>query len=125
MKKLFGLFMIGLLLLAISCSNYSTGERIGIITKVSEKGAIWKSTEVQLKIAPNIASEGMIGQYENFECSVDNDQTIICQTPVDSMKLYAQLGIPVVVSYQQVSMLNWLQNRGETDYFIKSVTRTK
>jgi hypothetical protein len=125
MRNLFTLLLFSLILMVTSCSNYSSGERVGIITKVSNKGALWKSDEIQMKIAPNIASQGMVGQYENFECSVDNDKTIPCTTPIDSIKLYAQLGIPVVVTYQQVKALNWFGNRGSTDYFVRSVTRTK
>ena len=125
MKNLFALLLFSLMLMVTSCSNYSSGERVGIITKVSNKGAVWKSDEIQMKIAPNIASQGMVGQYESFECSVDNDKTIECTTPIDSIKLYAQLGIPVVLTYQQVANLNWWNNRGDTDYFVKSVVRTK
>lgn len=125
MKSLFALLLFSLMLMVTSCSDYSSGERIGIITKVSNSGKVFKSFELQMKIAPNIASQGMVGQYENFECSIDNDKTIECITPVDSIKLYAQLGIPVIISYQQVAFLNWWNNRGGTDYFIKSVTRTK
>lgn len=106
-----------------SCANYSEGERVGIITKFSNAGKVFKSYEGELKIAPNVATQGMIGNYETFYFSIDNDNTIKCITPIDSIKLYARLGIPVVVEYQEVAFLNWFGNRGSTDYFIKSIKR--
>ena len=65
----------------------------------------------------------MIGQYETFKFSIDNDQNVKCTTPIDSIKEFARLGIPVCISYQEVAYLNWFSNRGDTDYFIKSITR--
>lgn len=125
MKHFISICILLLALVATSCSNYSEGERVGVITKVSYSGKAYKSHELQLKSAPGVASEGMVGQYETFECSIDNDLKIVCVTPVDSIKLYAQLGIPVVVNYQQVAYLNLLQNRGATDYFVKSIKRAR
>ena len=126
MKKLFGLLMVMITMLVFSsCSDYSSGDRIGIITKFSNSGKVFKSYEGELKVAPNIASQGMIGQYETFAFSIDNDRTVECITPIDSIKLFAEQGIPVVVNYQQVAYLNWWGNRGNTDYFIKSIRRAK
>lgn len=128
MKKLKNvvLLMMSLLLLQ-SCSNYSTGERVGIITKFSEKGALTncKSFEGDLKIAPNIVNGGMVGQYEDFYFSIDNDQTVKCETLIDSINQYARESIPVILQYQEVKFLNWFSNRGDTNYFIKSINRTK
>jgi hypothetical protein len=119
-------FMFALLaLMCVSCSNYSTGERVGIITKFSNSGAMFKSWEGELKIAPNLANSGMVGQYETFHFSLDNDQTIVCSTPTDSIQKYAKHGTPVVVNYQQTSWLNWWNNRGDTQYFVKSVDPVK
>lgn len=106
-----------------SCSNYSDGERVGIITKFSNSGKVFKSYEGELKVAPNVANQGMIGQYETFKFSLDNDRAVECETPIDSIKVFAQKGIPVVVNYQQTAYLNWFDNRGDTQYFIKSIKR--
>lgn len=126
MKKVIYFLVAILATLSISsCSNYSTGERVGIITKFSESGKIFKSYEGELKIAPNLANSGMVGQYETFDFSIDNDRTVECITPVDSIEKYARLGTPVVVEYQQVMYLNWFSNRGNTDYFVKSITPVK
>lgn len=124
MRKLLGLLMVLITMVVLSsCSNYSDGERVGIITKFSNAGRVFKSYEGELKVAPNVVNQGMIGQYETFRFSIDNDKTVECETPVDSIKLYAQQGVPVVVNYQQVAYLNWWSNRGDTDYFIKSIKR--
>lgn len=123
MKKIFIALLVAFTL--ASCSNYSEGERVGIITKFSKSGAICKSYEGELKIAPNVATAGMVGQYETFHFSLDNDEYVECLTPTDSIEQYAREGIPVVVSYQEVWLLNWFGNRGNTDYFVKSVTPVK
>ena len=124
-SKTFILMLIALLFTFTSCSNYSEGERVGVITKFSRSGKAFKSYEGELKIAPNLATQGMVGNYETFAFSLDNDETIKCVTPVDSIRLYAKLGIPVVVTYQQVKYLNVFSNRGDTDYFVKSIKRSQ
>jgi len=121
LKVLFA-FIVGLIMF-VSCTDYSSGDRVGVITKFSKSGLVFKSHEGELKVAPNIASGGMVGQYETFAFSLDRDNTIVCETPVDSIAQFATEGIPVVISYQQVRFLNWWKNRGNTDYFVKSVKR--
>lgn len=126
MKKILELFFVFSFFMALtSCSNYSEGERVGVITKFSNSGKVFKSYEGELKITPNAASQGMIGQYETFTFSIDNDKTIECATPIDSIKLFVKQGVPVVVNYQQVAYLNLFNNRGNTDYFVKSIIRAK
>jgi hypothetical protein len=114
-----------LLSLASCTNNYSEGERVGIITKFSNQGLIWKSHEGDLKVAPGAASGGMIGQYEHFDFSIDNDNTIKCETSLDTIMQYMKEGISVVLIYQQVKGMNWFDNRGKTDYFVKQVKRAK
>jgi len=124
MKKLLTIAIVALLF--SSCTNdYSEGQRVGVITKFSNKGLIWKSWEGELKIAPNIGNGGMVGNYETFAFSIDNDGTISSTTRTDSIAQFAKEGIPVVITYQQCWGLNWFGNRGETPYFVKSIERTK
>jgi hypothetical protein len=125
MKRILLLCAIALGLGLQCCTNYSEGERTGIITKFSYSGAIWKSWDGDLKIAPNAAINGMIGQYETVYFSIDNDGTIECLTPVEQIQEYARLGIPVTIKYQEVMGLNWFGNRGRNDKFIKWVTPVK
>lgn len=109
-----------------SCTNnYSEGERVGIITKFSNKGLMFKSWEGDLKVAPNISNGGMVGQYEDFYFSVDNDNIIKCETSADSINQFMKQGVAVILIYQQSRGMNWWGNRGDTQYFIKQVKRVK
>ena len=123
MKKIILFIIISLAL--TSCSKYSEGERVGIITKFSESGRVFKSFEGELKVAPNLANSGMVGQYETFVFSLDNSQSIKCETPIDSIKKFAQKGTPIVINYQEIAYLNWFQNRGNTQHFVKSIVPVK
>ncbi len=96
-----------------SCTeNYSNGERIGMITKFSQKGLVWSSWEGTL----NTTQTGM-NSAEPFHFSVDND--------VNDLKVIATLdsaatyGWKVKVKYHETFGKNWFNNRGETNYFIK------
>ena len=98
-----------------SCTeNYSNGERIGMITKFSNKGLIWASWEGSL----NTTQTGM-NSATPFEFSVDND--------VNDPKVIATLdsaateGWKVKVKYHETFGKNWFNNRGETNYFVKEV----
>ena len=116
MKK--GTILIGLLasvMLMTSCSeNYSNGERVGMITKFTEKGIIWKSHEGHL----NATQTGM-NSAEGFNFSVDNDKNdpVVIAT-LDSA---ASFGWKVKLEYHEVTGFNWFSNRGETDYFVNKV----
>ena len=122
MKK----FLVLLLFLPMifSCSNsYSSGNRIGTITKFSNKGLIWKSWEGELKVSPNGAREdAFTGQYETFEFSIDNDATIVCETSTDSIIKYAEEGYPVRLEYTEVFGFNWFSNRGDTRHFVRKIS---
>ena len=113
MKNL--LFIITAVLLLTSCTeNYSNGERIGMITKFSEKGLVWNSWEGTL----NTTQTGM-NSAEPFEFSVDNelnDPKVIAT--LDSAASY---GWKVKIKYHQTFGKNWFANRGETDHFVKEV----
>ena len=83
---------------------------------------MFDSWEGEMKVSPGIAQQQqMIGQYETFSFSIDNDKTIECTTHPDSIRLYMMRGEPVIIEYQETKGLNWFNNRGNTNYFIKSV----
>jgi len=125
MRNFLILLVLAFSMALTSCQNYSSGERVGVITKLSEKGAVYKSFEIEIKISPNIAqSNQVIGNYETFHASIDNSNTIKCETPIDSIESYISKGTPIIIQYQQVKYLNLFKNRGETNYFIKSVKPT-
>jgi hypothetical protein len=116
MKK--STLVLGLLtsaMLMSSCSeNYSNGERVGMITKFTERGLIWKSYEGHL----NATQTGM-NSAEGFDFSVDNDKNdpVVIAT-LDSA---ASLGWKIKLEYHEVAGFNWFGNRGATDYFVNKV----
>ena len=106
---------LGLALVMTSCTeNYSNGERIGMITKFSQKGLVFDSWEGTL----NTTQTGM-NSAQPFEFSVDNDvndpKTI---AKLDSAATY---GWKVKIKYHETFGKNWLNNRGETNYFVNEV----
>lgn len=109
--------MLAMLVLALTTScteNYSNGERIGMITKFSQKGLVYSSWEGTL----NTTQTGM-NSAEPFHFSVDNDQNdpkIIGM--LDSAATY---GWKVKIKYHETYGKNWFSNRGETNYFVKEV----
>ena len=113
MKKLF-VFAIGAMLFTSCTENYSNGERIGMITKFSQKGLVFDSWEGSL----NTTQTGM-NSAAPFEFSVDND--------VNDPKVIATLdsaateGWKVKIKYHETFGKNWFSNRGETNYFVKEV----
>lgn len=108
-------FAIGLATFMTSCTeNYSNGERIGMITKFSEKGLVWNSWEGTL----NTTQTGM-NSAEPFEFSVDNDvNDPVVTSTLDSA---ATNGWKVKIKYHQTFGKNWFNNRGETNHFVKEV----
>jgi hypothetical protein len=98
-----------------SCTqNYSNGERVGFLTKFSNKGLIWKSWEGSL----NLTQTGMNSSGEPFSFSIDNDREpdgLITQ--LDSA---ATFGWKVKLRYHETFGLNWFRNRGETNMFVTS-----
>lgn len=113
MKKLFVL-AASVLALTSCTENYSNGERIGMITKFSEKGLVWNSWEGTL----NTTQTGM-NSAEPFEFSVDND--VNDPKVIATLDSAANLGWKVKVKYHQTMGKNWFNNRGETNHFVKQV----
>ena len=64
--------LIVVALFASACApNYSNGSRIGIVTKLSEKGVIFKSWEGEMLMALPPAAAASGAQPEKFEFNVD------------------------------------------------------
>lgn len=114
MKNILSILTFSVLL--ASCSeNYSNGERIGMVTQFSERGLIYKSWEGHL----NVTQTGM-NSSTGFDFSVDNDKPD--PKVIGLLDSAANQGWKVKLVYHQVAGLNWFKNRGETDYFIESVS---
>lgn len=97
-----------------SCENYSKGERIGMITKFSNKGVMCKSWEGHL----NATQTGM-NSAEGFDFSIDNDEEEAQLVSV--LDSATNEGWKVKLEYHEVFFKNWFSNRGETDYFVNDV----
>lgn len=113
MKPLLLLAFIAILF--ASCTeNYSNGERIGVITQLSNTGVFWKSYEGHL----NVTQTGMNSSVP-FDFSVDNDHpdTAVIHTLLDA----AQNGWKVKLIYHETQGKNWFSNRGQTDHFVNKV----
>jgi len=112
MKKVLFL-LIGATLLFASCSEqYSNGERIGVITRFSQKGLIFKSWEANL----NITQTGMNTSGEPFCFSVDNNKEDV--NTIALLDSAANKGWKVKVIYHECTGKNITGSRGETNYFI-------
>lgn len=99
----------------VSCSeNYSEGERIGMITRFSHKGLVWKSWEGTL----NTTQTGM-NSAEPFSFSVDND--LDDKITIATLDSAATEGWKVKIKYHETYGKNWFSNRGETNYFVNEV----
>jgi hypothetical protein len=98
-----------------SCTeNYSNGERIGMLTKFSQKGLVWSSWEGTL----NTTQTGM-NSAAPFDFSVDND--VNDPTVIKTLDSAATFGWKVKIKYHETFGKNWFSNRGETNYFINEV----
>lgn len=97
MKKLIlGIVIAVGLFLGACAPNFSNGERAGVVTKLSEKGLIFKSWEGELLVALPIDVAGNT-QPEKFEFNVSPD----C---VDKVKAALTSGKRVTLVYRQWAM---------------------
>jgi len=114
MKKVIICGLIGILGLSSCTENYSNGERIGMITKFSEKGLVYDSWEGTL----NTTQTGM-NSATPFEFSVDND--VNDPKVISTLDSAATNGWKVKIKYHETFGKNWFNNRGETNHFVKEV----
>jgi hypothetical protein len=120
LKKFLWIFLLvlvvaGLIYYFICGMTYSKGTRSGILTKVSEKGYIFKTFEGEMNVGGFNQDGGTIMPASIFQFSV-KDKSIYQQLEV------AQ-GHKVILHYKQV-MKNFFW-QGETDYFIYQVEVVK
>lgn len=112
------LLLLGIILTALalsSCSeNYSNGERIGFVTRFSNKGIWWKSWDGDL----NVTQTGM-NTSSLFDFSVDNDNPP--KGVVELLDSAANKGWKVKLIYHETFGKNWFSNRGGSDHFITDV----
>ncbi|WP_338763526.1 hypothetical protein WAF17_19810 [Bernardetia sp. ABR2-2B] len=93
--------------------SYSSGDRAGVVIKVSEKGYIFKTWEGEM----NLNDQG--NTIEKFEFSVEEEETKV----IEDLKDAALTGERVRISYvERYYTFAW---RGDTKYFITEVVRKK
>jgi hypothetical protein len=114
MIKFLMLALVSTMFLTSCTENYSNGERIGMITKFSQKGLVYSSWEGSL----NTTQTGM-NSATPFEFSVDND--INDPKVISTLDSAATEGWKVKIKYHETWNKNWFNNRGETDYFVKDI----
>jgi hypothetical protein len=114
MIKFFMLALVATMFLTSCTENYSNGERIGMITKFSQKGLVYSSWEGSL----NTTQTGM-NSAAPFEFSVDND--VNDPKVISTLDSAATEGWKVKIKYHETWNKNWFKNRGETNYFVKEV----
>lgn len=111
MKKIIFLLSVVTIFLTSCSNNYSNGERIGTVNKVSKKGLIWDSWEGHL----NLTQTGMTSTA-GWDFSIDNDNEPVGL--VSKLDSAAEYGWKVKLTYHEVKGFNVFSNRGETDYFV-------
>ena len=104
----------------LSSCEYSSGERVGVVNKLSRKGAVFKTFEGQMTLeglASNGEGVGANVWYFSVDESHSRGENVaeLTKQLTDAMKS----GRKVEVTYKQNFVgLPW---RGETDYFVQSV----
>lgn len=105
-------------MLLVSCSeHYGVGERIGVITKFSRSGLVYKSWEGEL----HVTQTGMNSTMHDFDFSVDNNQEQDQANTIALLDSAAKLGWKMRVIYHEVSGENMTGSRGDTNFFVDSV----
>lgn len=111
-------YLLLLLLPFSACSeHYGNGERIGLITKFSRSGLIYKSWEGEL----HVTQTGMNSTMNDFDFSVDNNAEGQLGSMISILDSAAKNAWKVRLIYHQVTGENITSSRGDTNYFVDSV----
>ena len=93
--------------------EYSSGERTGVITKLSKRGYIWKTWEGEMNLGGMSADAGGVAVPNAWQFSVDNDAV-------------AQQLLPLATGAKRVTLVYSERyktsfKQGETDYIIRGL----
>ena len=117
-KVLIGLLVIGLLILSFFYfGTFSEGSRAGVVTKISERGVLFKTWEGQmsLKTFGAIQSDNMVSDTYTFSIEKGNDELI------QQLQEAALSGERVNLLYKERYMsVPW---RGDTKVFATGLER--
>lgn len=120
-KLIFGAFVLALI--AFGCfftrEDFSTGERVGYVTKFSYSGIVFRTHEGEL----NMSQTGFNSSGAPFQFSIDwSDKRKSNSKVVRQLKEALARGIKVKLKYHQCYGRNLFSHRGSTNYFIDEVT---
>ena len=108
--------LLGLLVVSFFYfGTYSSGERVGTLMKLSEKGLLFKTYEGQLNIEAFGAVRSQNYLSQTFEFSIENKQQQEIAKLRQAMSEGRRVNIKYIERYWEVP---W---RGDTKYFVKSV----
>lgn len=97
--------------------EYSNGQRVGVINKISEKGVFWKTKEGQLSLEGRSSTGDYIGAgVWDFSIDRSNEEGSKLQS---QLKEYMEKGARVKITYKQ-PFATWPW-RADTTYLIQSV----
>ena len=117
-KIVFGLIILGLLVLSFFYfGTFSEGSRAGVVTKISQRGVLFKTWEGQmsLKTFGAIQSENMVSDTYTFSIEKGNDSLI------EQLQEAALSGERVNLLYKERYMeVPW---RGDTKVFATGLER--
>ena len=123
-KKIFIRIVIAIVIILILVfsffywGTYSEGFRSGIVMKISTRGVVFKTTEGQLNMQV-IGHSDMGTSSQIWEFSVENNKADI----IEALRQASLTGERVELSYiQRYKKFFW---RGETEYFVQKVVRSK
>lgn len=116
MKKAY-IIIFAIVLLGSCSEHYGSGERIGLITKFSRSGLIYKSWEGEL----HVTQTGMNSTMHDFDFSVDNNAEGQEGPMIAMLDSAAKNGWKMRVIYHEVTGENLTSSRGDTNFFVDSV----
>lgn len=122
-KRFFKRLLVLLLVIGIGLmfffyyATYSTGVRAGVVLKISEKGALFKTAEGQLDLMSFGAVKDRNKLSQTFSFSVEKDNVEVFQKLEDVSLTGERVRLRYVEKYV---VLPW---RGDTKYFVTEVER--
>jgi len=103
--------------------EYATGEKIGMINKIGDKGLFWKTYEGQMALEGVVSGDNAIGaNVWNFSLDRQARHGENTQELLRKIREYSRSSTKVILSYKQ-PFTTWPW-RSETDYLIQDVEPT-
>lgn len=107
---------------ALSNVKYSSGSRVGVINKVSQKGLFWKSYEGQMALEGLVGSENTSANVWDFSIDAQAKHGENIEGLAKSINDALNSGQKVKIDYiQSANVIFPFYQRGKTDYYIQGV----